>query len=120
MADFVNTDDIESGWRPLTSTEKIWAEQLIASASKWIRNRKPDLAEDDPDAQFVVIEVVRAALTAAKYAGHASYAKTVGGVTRSGTLVNPGRSLVFTEFHYQLLGISQVAAPKFTFGDCHE
>lgn len=117
MADFITTDNITSGWRPLSTTELVWAEQLIASASKWIRDRKPAIADDDPDAKFVVTEAVRAALTAARHAGHVSYSKTVGGVTRSGTLVNPGRSLDFTEFHHQLLGISQVATPRYTFGD---
>lgn len=118
MADFADTTDIETGWRPLTATEKLWALQLIASASEWIRDKKPGIADGDQKAKFVVIEVVRAALTAAKHAGHIAYAKTVGGVTRSGTLVNPGRSLVFDPFHHQLLGISQTASPRFTFGDC--
>ncbi|MGU3587430.1 hypothetical protein ACLBYD_30345 [Rhodococcus sp. C26F] len=117
MADFVDVTGLMRGWRQLSATETIWAEQLIASASKWIRKHKPTIDDDDPDARFVVIEVVRAALTAAKHAGHVSYTKTVGGVTRSGTLVNPGRSLVFTPYHYQLLGISQSAKPSWTFGD---
>ncbi|QIX48934.1 MULTISPECIES: hypothetical protein [Rhodococcus] len=117
MADFVDVTGLTLGWRPLSATETIWAEQLIASASQWIRKHKPTIDDGDPDARFVVVEVVRAALTAAKHAGHVSYTKTVGGVTRSGTLVNPGRSLVFTPYHYQLLGISQAAKPSWTFGD---
>ena len=119
MADFVTVPDVATGWRPLSGTEQVWAEQLIAAASLWIRdpNRRPDIADNDPGARFVVTEVVRAALTAAKHAGHVSYSKTVGGVTRSGTLVNPGRSLVFTEYHHQLLGISRSAKPSWTFGD---
>ncbi|MDF3309757.1 hypothetical protein P3H15_32585 [Rhodococcus sp. T2V] len=119
MADFVTVPDVVTGWRPLSAVEGPWAAQLIATASRWIRDpkRRPDIADDDPDAQFVVIEVVRAALTAAKHAGHVTYSKTVGGVTRAGTLVNPGRSLVFTEYHHQILGISRSAKPSWTFGD---
>lgn len=117
MPDFADIDDLTNGWRSLSDTEKLDAAAKIAAVSSWIRDRKPDLADDNANAKFVVVDVVRFALTNAKYAGHSSYSRTVGGVTRSGTLVDPGGSLVITDFHRQLLGISNNAEPQYFFGD---
>lgn len=118
MADFATAEDVQNGWRPPPGTEQADIVAKIAAASQWIRDRKPDLADDHPQAQYVVVDVVRNALTNAKYAGHTQYSRTVGGVTRSGTLVDPGGSLVITDFHKQLLGISLATMPQYHFGDC--
>lgn len=117
MPDFAEVTEVENGWRSLTAAEKTDAIAKIAAVSRWIRDRKPELAEDDPQAKYVVVDVVRFALANAKYAGHSSYTRTVGGVTRSGTLVEPGGSMVITDFHKQLLGISINAQPQYFFGD---
>lgn len=118
MADFVTVDEIFRGrTRPPGGVED--AADLIAAASNWIRDRKPDIADDDPAARIVVIHVVRTAMASDKYLGHVSYSKTVGGVTRSGTLANPGALLTFEGSHYQLLGISQSGGPSYCFGGRH-
>ncbi|MFF1946913.1 hypothetical protein ACFVWF_32770 [Rhodococcus qingshengii] len=116
MTDFADADDIEDGWRPLTAAEKISVLEKISAVSFWIRQRV-DRAEDNPQVKFVVVDVVRFALGTAKHAGHLSYSRTVGGVTRSGTLVDPGGTLVITDFHRELLKISKTAGPEWNFGD---
>ncbi|MCK8674100.1 hypothetical protein M1M07_23685 [Rhodococcus sp. HM1] len=115
MADFATPSDIFRP-RPVPADREDDVRDLIAAASNWIRTRKPEIADDDPAARVVVIQVVRAAMATEKYAGHVSYTKTVGGVTRSGTLANPGALLIFEPSHYQLLGISQAGAPSYFFG----
>lgn len=117
MTDFADENDISNGWRALTPAEEVDVPAKIAAVSHWIRERKPELAADHPQAKYVVVDVVRFALGTAKYAGHSSYSRTVGGVTRSGTLVDPGGTLVITDFHKELLGISKVAVPRWKFGD---
>lgn len=118
MAEFATADDISRGRRPFTPDELLDVKDLIAAASQWIRDRKPGIADDNATARLVVIQVVKAAMATEKYAGHVSYSKTVGGVTRSGTLANPGALLIFEPSHYQLLGISQGGGPSYYFGDC--
>lgn len=118
MAAFATPDDISTGWRTLTAAEEVDVVSKIAAVSQWIVDKKPDLADGHPQAKYVVVDVVRAARTNAKYAGHTQYSRTVGGVTRSGTLVDPGGSLVITDFHKQLLGISLAIMPQYHFGDC--
>ncbi|MDV2474232.1 hypothetical protein F8M49_30080 [Rhodococcus zopfii] len=115
MADFAAPDDIFRG-RPRPPGGDEDATALIAAASQWIRERKPSIADDDPAAHAVVVHVVRAAMATDKYAGHVSYSKTVGGVTRSGTLANPGALLAFDASHYRLLGISESGGPSYYFG----
>lgn len=117
MDDFATRDDIPDGWRPLTAAEQIDVLGKIAAVSHWIRQNRPDLPADDAQAKYVVVDVVRSALSNAKHAGHSSYSRTVGGVTRSGTLVDPGGTLVITAFHRELLGISIAGAPQWNFGD---
>lgn len=117
MAEFATVDEVARGRRPLTGDERLDAEALIAAASKWIRDRKPGILDDDPTAKLVVIQVVRTALDMAEHAGLRSYSSTVGGISLSGTLANPGDLLVFTDFQRELLGISTSTMPQWHFGD---
>ncbi|MFD4932344.1 hypothetical protein ACFWMS_26340 [Peribacillus butanolivorans] len=117
MTDFADVSDVENGWRPLTAAEKLDAVSKIGAVTRWIRKRRRDLADDDPDAKYVVVDVVRFAVATGKHVGQTSFSRTVGGVTRSGTFVDPGGSLVITDFHRELLEISKTAAPSWNFGD---
>ncbi|HEY9314332.1 hypothetical protein [Williamsia sp.] len=116
---FATVGDVTRGRRPTTEAERQDIEAMIAAAGLWIRDRKDWIADDDEAAKFVVVQVVRTALDTEKYRGLISFTKTTGGVTRSGTLANPGELLVFTDFHHQLLGISRVGGPSWNFGDRH-
>jgi len=117
MAEFATADEITQGWRPLTPGQRTDAEAQIAAVGLWIRDQKPGIADDSPAAKFVTIEVVRAAIEAGEHAGHVSYSRTVGGLSESGTLAKASEPMYVTDFHYQLLGISRTAMPRYTFGD---
>lgn len=118
-APFASPDDVAAGWRTLTAAELTRAMGLLDAAATWIRSKRPGIAADDPQARFVSTEVVRAALATGRWEGHASYSETVGGVSRSGTLVPAGAagSVFFTDFHKELLGIPTAATPVGQFGD---
>ena len=118
MTAFVTIDDVEAGWRPLRPTERLWGEQLLDAAGRWIRRNCPDLDMHLEDAKLVSISVVRSALVPGANVGHMQYAKTAGSFQRSGTLTNPDGELRFTNWHKELLGISTDASPSWTFGDC--
>lgn len=113
---FAETDEL--GLPPLTSAERDIAEQLLGAAARWIRSQKPDIADGDPDAKVVCIEVVRTAMSTRAYAGHTSYSRTTGPRAKAGTLADPGGALVFSDWHKELLGISINPQPSYYFGDC--
>lgn len=117
--DFAQVTELASAWRPLTSAEQARATSLLGVASRWIRRRKPDIADGDPDAKLVVIEVVKAAMLNAAYQGHSSYSKTVGPYTRSGTLTPESTTgaLTFLPWMRELLGIPVGEMPVGEFGD---
>lgn len=111
MADFVTITELEGMWRPLTEPEKKFAELLITAASNWIRGKKPGVADTDPAAKLVTIEVVKDALMPGDNAGYSSVSETVGGKTVARTLANAAAALRFTDHHYLMLGISISARP---------
>lgn len=115
MAAFAVPEDINIGGRPLNSTQTADAQLMLEAAADWIRERRPDIDEQDAKAKLVSIHVVRTALMTSQYAGLSTFSKTVGGITRSGTLSNPGELLDFTDFHKELLGISFRAGPRWHF-----
>lgn len=115
MAAFAQPSDITIGGRQLTAAQEADAQMFLDAAASWIRARKPDIAPDDPNAKLVSIQVVKAALISEPYLGLSSYSKTVGEVSRSGTIANPGALLHFTDFHKELLGIPYRAAPQWSF-----
>ncbi|MFD0450158.1 hypothetical protein ACFQZK_03890 [Rhodococcus aetherivorans] len=78
MAAFAQPSDITIGGRPLTSAQEADAQMFLDAAASWIRDRKPDIAPDDPNAKLVSIQVVKAALISEPYLGLSSYSKTVG------------------------------------------
>lgn len=114
--DFANVEELTENWRPLSGPERARATQLLGAAGRWIRRKLPGIAADDPDAKLVSIEVVRTALDTADYAGHLSYSRTVGGISGSGTLANPGALLVFTDSHRELLGLPTSESPTMPLG----
>lgn len=109
-APFVSVDALESLWRPLSGAEKEYAEILLAAASAWIREHKPGVADDDPNAKIVTIEVVKAVLLPGQWSGYSSWSKTVGNRIEAATLANPTAALDFTPY-LTLLGISTRAMP---------
>ncbi|AOD24048.1 hypothetical protein IM25_22725 [Rhodococcus sp. p52] len=115
MAAFAIPEDIKLRGRPLPEWQRTDAQMMLDAAASWIRERKPGIAPDDPNAKLVSIQVVKAALISEAYLGLSAFSKTTGEVTRSGTLANPGQLLVFTDFHKELLGIPFRAGPVWSF-----
>lgn len=116
----VTVDEVVRGWLDLETDQRADAELLIAAAEQWIRDpgRRPDIDDNDPLGKRVVIEVVRAAIgPPAEFTNHTSYTDTMGPWTTAGTLATPAGTLVFTEAHAQLLGITSTAGPSWHFGD---
>ncbi|MFC9769449.1 hypothetical protein [Rhodococcus jostii] len=118
MADFATPTEVEAVWRPLSAEETANAALLLTAAAQWIRDNTPDIADNDPAARFVSIDVVKSALLAGPFTGHASYSKTIGPWSKSGTLINPAGALQFTDVHKELLGISVTGSAHWFFGDC--
>ncbi|MGW6699636.1 hypothetical protein [Nocardia sp. NPDC055049] len=113
-------DDVALGWRTLTTEQQARATFLISVAEAWIRDpsRRPDIAEDDPTAKHVIVEVVRAAMGPdAKFTGHTGYSETMGPWARSGTLATPAGVLQFLKVHEEMLGISDEPTAVGEFGD---
>lgn len=119
VAPFLTVTDFEGMWHPLSAEQKVYAGQLLAAAARRIRRRMPQIAPDDPDAKLVSFQVVRSALQSdtllASFAGHSSYSKTVGEKTNSGKLTNPDALLLFTDYHWSQLGISNTPLPRGNF-----
>lgn len=118
MADFATYQDVQNVWRPLSQVEQENARLLLAAAAKWIRDRLPDIADGDPTAKLVSIQVTKAALIPGAFEGHSSYSKGIGPWSKSGSLINPAAVLVFTDEHKELLGIAPSGGPHWNFEDC--
>lgn len=116
MAEFADVEDIEDR-DLLTERQVLVIESLIQAAGLWIRKRRPGIADDDLAARLVTQQVVATAFRNLDSVGYTSFSRTVGGMSRSGTLANPGEWLVFTDFQRQLLGISDGLAPQYYFGE---
>lgn len=118
---FADPAAVAAGWRALSDTEKVRATELLAAAARWIRRKRDEagypIADGDPDARLVSVEVVRGALqrdeaarAAAKYAGFSNVSRTVGPRSFSGTIANSGpaaEALVWTDWAYDTLGLDR-------------
>ena len=117
---FVSVADFTAAWRPLSGSETVTAERLLADAARWIRehyrrHHGEPIPDDHPGAVSVSIDAVKTAMETGKYAGHVSYSRTEGPRAKSGTLAAPGGALVFTDWHKQLLGIPTRVMPVANF-----
>lgn len=115
MSGFITTDELAGMWRPLSGAEKQLGGLVIEAASAWIRENKPDVADDNPAAKLVVFEITKAVLLPGEWAGYSQWSVTVGGRTRSGTLSDAAAMVSFTPWQLQLLGISTTAEPSWHF-----
>lgn len=116
----VEVTDVMRGWRTLDADEQADAQLLIDAAIAWLRDpdRRPDIADEDPIAKRIVIEVVRSAMSVSSdFHGHTSYTDTMGPWTQAGTLATPVGTLMFTAAHERMLGISSQPQPRGEFGD---
>lgn len=102
----------------LTSGEFELATPLLQVVSDWIRDKKPDIADDDPAAIVVSFEVVRDALSSGKFGPFTSFTKGMGPRTRSATIDREALSKFVTRRHRLMLGLGATAAPRGHFPKC--
>ncbi|WP_063017190.1 MULTISPECIES: hypothetical protein [Nocardia] len=112
-------DEVARGWRTFSDDERADANLLISAAEAWIRDpsRRPDIADGDPIAKRVVIEVVRVAMAPGEWVGYSAFSEGMGPFPLSGTLVTGAGTLQFLASHERMLGISSEPMPGGSFGD---
>lgn len=115
MTRYAEVEEIQDGWRPLSVTETVWAEQLLDAAGEWITDKVVPIEPKLAAAKFVSIDVVRSAIVPLAQQGLVNFSKAIGPWSKSGTLVNPSGQLTFSDFHKELLGIKSIAVPLYTF-----
>ncbi|MEV6258077.1 hypothetical protein AB0L97_32965 [Nocardia sp. NPDC051911] len=120
---FATTSDVQSTWRTLNTTQTAYAELLLQAAALWICQRLPNIAPDSPAAKIVSIEVVRAALQRDQLDGVPSGKRTRGTRSdewtgaRTATIEELARTLVFSQYHHELLGLRQPSGPRYAMGN---
>ncbi|HEY9314631.1 hypothetical protein [Williamsia sp.] len=120
---FTTAEQLQSGWRSLSNPELTYAAQLLTAAGKWIRDQYLEakgvaIADNNPAALTVSIDVVKTAMMTAAYQGHISYNRVEGSRQKAGTLVNPGGALSFSDWHKEQLGIPTSTLGIGIFEDC--
>lgn len=121
-APFAEVTDVQSSWRTLTDVQTTYANLLLQAAAIWIYNRLPNIDPSSVAAKIVSIEVVRAALQRDQLDGVPSGKKTRGSRSdewtnvRTATIEELAQTLVFSEYHYALLGIRQPSGPRYSMG----
>lgn len=123
MTAFAQTTDVSATWRTLNAAQTAYASLLLDAAALWIRNKKPGIADGDPAARIVSIQVVRDALQRDVFGGSPSGTRTYGKKTeswttaRTATIAELAQTLVFGPYQLQLLGIFQPTGPRGQFGN---
>ncbi len=88
------------------------ATSLLQLVSDWIRERKPDIAQDDPGAQVVTFEVTRDSMMYGDFGPQTAYLKATSHSQRSGTIDRAVVEKFITDRHRRMLGIGVKAAPR--------
>lgn len=94
------------------------AASLLTVVSDWIRDKKPDIVDDDQAAKVVTFEVTRDALMAGDVGPYSQVTKTT---SHSSRVVAIDRSAVerwITDRHRRMLGLPINAAPRGHFPKC--
>lgn len=105
-------------FRPLSDAEDRQVTPLLQVVSDWIRDRKPDIEDDDPAAIVVTFEVAREALLYGKYGGLSSFDEETSHSKSSGTLQFREIERFITSRHRQMLGLIASAGPRGHFLKC--
>ncbi|MEU6582820.1 hypothetical protein [Nocardia sp. NPDC046763] len=122
---FASTDDVQNSWRTLNAQQLNFAGLLLQAAALWITGKCQAASIPVPAtaAHIVSIEVVRAALQRDMLDGVPSGKTTRGDRSdewtnvRTATLEELARTLVFSEYHLQLLGLFQPTGPRYLMGN---
>lgn len=120
---FATHAQVEGTWSVLDAAQREYADLLLRAAAFWIRSKVASIADDNAAAQVVSIEVVRAALQRDLFGGAESGTQTRGGKTdtwsraRTATVAELADTLVFSDFHRQLLGLAPATGAVYRMGD---
>jgi hypothetical protein len=125
---FATPVDVANNWCTFkTAADQQWCQSLLDEAGIWITGKFASLGQtialSDPRGYIVSVDVVRAAMERAKYPGIHSGTHLVDG--RSDTWSGPrtastddtARTLVFSPYHEQLLGLFAPTRPAGQFGN---
>lgn len=118
MSPFIDASAFATMFRPLSAAETAVAAPLLEVVSNWIREQKPDIADEDPAAKLVCFEVTRDALVYGKYAGLTDFSETTGRRTKSGTINTAEIERFVTDRHRRMLGVEILAGPAYSFKPC--
>lgn len=119
---FATTTDVQNSWRTLNTQQTDYAGLLLQAAALWITGKLPAIDPGSVAAHIVSIEVVRAALQRDVLDGVPSGKTTRGSRSdewtnvRTATLEELARTLVFSEYHLNLLGLFQPTGPRYVMG----
>lgn len=125
---FATTADVANNWAVFkTAQDEAWCQSLLDQAGVWITQKLTavgkSIAAGDPRAWLVSVDVVRAAMSRAQYPGIHGGTHLVDGrsdtwsAPRTATVDDIARTLVFTDYHLQLLGLFAPTAPVGQFGN---
>lgn len=103
--------------KPAWGTDPL-AAALLQVVSDWIRERKPDIDDEDPAAKVVACEVTRDSLLYGDFGPQASYTKATSHSQRSGTIDRAAVEKFITDRHRRMLGIGVKASPRAHFKRC--
>lgn len=125
---FATPTDIANNWCTFaTIADQQWCQTLLNEAGMWITQRFTSIGQSialsDPRGYIVSIDVVRAAMERAKYPGIHSGTHVVDGRSdswsgpRTASTDDTARTLVFSPWHEQLLGLFKSTQPAGQFGN---
>lgn len=117
MADFLDAAAFANWAKTPAWASDPLAAALLTVVSDWIRDNKPDVADDDPAAQVVVFEVTRDSLLSGEFGPVSSFTKVVGHRTRTAAIDRSVVEKFITDRHKQMLGLSTGPRPAYYFGD---
>ncbi|KZM70761.1 hypothetical protein [Nocardia terpenica] len=119
---FASVADVQSTWRALTPEQAAYAGLLLQAAAVWIYGKLPGIDPVSPAARIVSVEVVRDALQRDVFEGAPSGKITRGSrsdewtTARTATVEELAHTLVFSEYHLNLLGLFQPTGPRYAMG----
>ncbi len=119
MAEFLSVETFADWAKTPAWADDQLATSLLTVVSEWIREHKPEVADDDPAAQIVCFEVTRDALVAGEFGPTTSWSKTVAHRARAVTVDRAALERFITDRHRRMLGLPLRAAPRgrFKVGD---
>ena len=113
MEAFATVDDLQAGWRTLTSAEQDVAETLLLRASAYLTTKlnKRNIAIDPEDElqtinlNTVTCNMVRRAMASASADGIAQMQQSIGSTSASVQIYNPDGAFFLSKQDAELLGL---------------